>query len=202
MADAKTRARARGDLPRAPGWTGAGVALGGMLGAAVGALAVPWRALVAAGLSGDPQVWALARRAVALGVGGALVGAAGGLVAAQITLGAWAPRWRARLEPGPAPRRTGLVALLGVGLAALGLPLALRGGHDPGRLLVAAWVASFGLGALGAAAAAALDRARGVSAWRTRLTPPGRPRDPDEASPEARAALSARGREATPPADP
>lgn len=202
MADGAERARARGDLPHAPAWTGAGVALGGGLGAAVGGVAVPWRALLRAGVVGDQAVWELARQALAVGVGGALAGAVGGLVGAQITLGAWAPRWRRRLRPGPAPRRTGVLALGGGLLAALALPLALRGGHDPGRLLVAAWVAGFGLGAAGVALAAAVDRGRARAAWRERTKPVNPRRDPDEAAPEARAAVSARGREAGPTADP
>ncbi len=203
MADPKAEALARGDLPQAAGWVGAGVALGGGLGALAGAATAPWLALVQAGVTGDPATWELAR-AVALQVaGGTLAGAALGLALAQISLGAWAPRWRWQVQPGPAPRRLGAVALIGAAGAALWGPVAVRADLDPGRLLLAVGVASFGLGALGTAVAALLDRRRGLVAWRARVIPPQPPRrPPDEASPELRAAVSARGREAGPRAAP
>ncbi len=190
-------ARRRGDVPRAPGYVGLWVACGGAAGTALGASLAPWHALAVAawGLGDGP--WSAAR-AVVLPAGlGAVAGATLGLVAAQVTLGAWSPGLRSRLPPASAPRPKAPIAIVAGTLAGLAALRALpRWGEDPGRLLLATPLVALAAGALALAVPALAERAAARRRWRHRVDPQPAPRrDPDEAPPIPRAEIRQRGAE-------
>jgi hypothetical protein len=195
--DRLDRARDAGDGPRAPAFVAFGAVSLGVLGAA-GAFALsPWRALAEAGFSLDSRVYALLAPTLLPTVAGAAVGAVAGVVLTHLLLDRFQPALRLRVHR-DRPRSTGLAALVALVLAAVALPglLALPGGQDPGRLLIAAPLAVLGVALVLALPVALIDRARGRLRWRERVAPDPAPRrGPGEAPPEVRAALVALGRQ-------
>ncbi len=186
-------------MPYAPGYVALGVVAGGLLGAGLGVAITDWRALAQAcwgiGARADEALSA-AGGALTRGALGGVAGAVGGLALAQITLGAWAPRLRARWRPGfarPGGRSRGVVAGA-VAAAATPWALAPVTHGDPGRVLLWCAPVALGLALAGALPFLLADRAAARRAWRDAVTPDPPPkRDEDAPSPEALAALRRSG---------
>lgn len=211
-ADAETRsaarARARGDLPRAPMLTGGAAVLGGLGGllAAAPALARTARGLCAAAFTELDAAAALqiAWPALVKALIAPALGALLGLVAAQLALGALAlrPRWRrVRGAGGRAARPGALGAVLGLGvlfcapvlaLPALAFIPGLLPAPDAGHLLLRAAPVALAVAAAALLVPALVQRHRARTEWLARHAPEPPPRrDPEEASPEVRAAVRA-----------
>ncbi len=208
-----TRARARGDLPRAQGYTALLTVLGGVCAlqaALVAATDVP-NALQAVATTAferfDPVATLAAARPLAWAlVVAPAVGALAGLVLAQVTLGAVSLRLRGRLRPGSAPGfglAGPLLACVGGPIAALWvLPTTLPAPDAGYVVLRAAPVVLFATAGV-LLPFALLQRSRARTAWTERVAPDPPPRrDPDEPPPEARAALRQAAAEATPTPSP
>lgn len=193
---AAARAEARGDLPRAPGFSGLCSAAGGLLG------------LVLAAAGAGPSVRAITEAAfgsldahAALTAAAPLVarltlmpllGALAGLVLGQVLLGGVSLRARRRLRPGPAPRLSPVFVLPALAASAVALWVlpSVTGGPDPGRVLLAAAPVAVALALVLALPAALHQRGVSVRRWRARVDPQPPPKhDPDEMSPEMRRAL-------------
>ncbi len=199
MADRLAEAQRAGRVPHAPGYVAFGVVVGGLVGAGLGVAATDWGALATAcwGSGATPSG---ARSAVGgvlgRGIGASAAGALAGLALAQLTLGAWAPRLRARWRPASA-RPLGRARAVAAGaVAAVATPWALAPltGGDPGRVLLWAAPVGLALAAAGALPFVLAERAAARRAWRDRVTPDPPPkRDDDAPSPEAIAALRRAG---------
>lgn len=190
------RARARGDLPRAPGFVALVSLAGGLTGLVLAAAGAgpelshlaerSFGALDAAG------AWTLAARLLwRLGLA-PLVGAVVGLAIAQALLGAVAIRTRTRVRPSRSvafPLAAALPVLAAPALTLWLLPRLLPR-PDAGWVLLLAPGAALGLAAALLVPAAMMQRDRALRRWRERVEPEPPPRrDPDAPSPEVRAAL-------------
>ncbi len=192
---AAARALARGDLPRAPGFSGLCSAAGGLAGLVLAAAGVgpDVQALADAafGTLDAPATLTLATPLMVRLVGWPLGGALAGLVGGQVLLGAVAFRARTRLRQAPATRLSPVFVLPALAAPALALWLLPSfAGPDPGRVLLWAGALTAALALLLALPAALRQRGVALRRWRARVDPQPPPRrDPEEMSPEMRRAL-------------
>ena len=167
--------------------------MGGLAGAGIGAASIPWRTLAAQtfGLTGEvPSLTQYLLPAVF----GCALGALLGLVGGQLTLDTPHFALRGKAQRSPAPRQTGLTALLiGVVVFALLptlLPALTQG--DPGRAIWVTPVAVVIALIIATLPLAAWSRARARAKFKEAEAPwPPPRRDDDAMPPEVKAALAA-----------